>query len=280
MSVDPTHMSQPAAAQPSSPQNPVAPVQGQQGPATSPGVGQPGQGQPVQSQQQPVAGPPQGVTPPAAPVGVSQVDPQRLREQQELAQYRQVVGAMQQHLQEQQGEQEFDNRLTMLLAQAENMPTAEANTFLRNQFKALRGQDKIAFQQQMQAVQGQTYEQLKMAYAPQYAEHLAQTNGLSAEARDELISLGDPDLMYRALPGIKQRYDWFNSQLQQFQQGQVQQARSQEVLAMTQAGLGAFGGQTGGTFQIELDDNMDPDERAMAIYNASVGQPGNYRVRQ
>lgn len=280
MSVDPTHMSQPAAAQPSSPQNPVAPVQGQQGPATSPGVGQQGQGQPVQSQQQPVAGPPQGVTPPAAPTGVSQVDPQRLREQQELAQYRQAIGLLQQQAHEQQGEQRFSDRVTMALARAENMPTSEANSYLRNEFAAIRNEEKIAYQQQMQALQGQTYEQLKMAYAPQYAEHLAKENGLSAEAKNELISLGDPDLMYRALPGIKQRYDAWNAQLHQYTQNQVQQARSQEVLAATQAGLGAFGGQTGGTFQIELDDNMDPDERAMAIYRASTGQPGNYRVRQ
>lgn len=253
------------------------PVAGSQGPVTQ---GQPQvQPQPQQSLANPVPqqAPPQ--TPPAAsPSGpdyearIRQIEADRSREQQELSGYRSTVAQIQQYAEQQQRTNQTNQQIQMMLAQAESMPQAEANTFLRNQMVNIIGQERIAGQQQIQQREQAFQQQLKTVAAPQYADHLAQTMGLSQDARNELVALGDPDLMFRMAPQIKSRYDRLNQQIQQFQGGQQQIARSQEVAAMSQAGLGSFGGQSGiSSFQIEVSD--DPDVRAMQVLHALRNGP-------
>ena len=276
MSVDPTQMSQPAVTQPSATPGSVAPPPVAQAHQVTPGAGQPVQGsQPAPQTAAPVAPGTQPVSPPQ-PQPVAP-DPQRLREQAELNQYRQIMGQIAAQAQQQQENNELDQRLTMITARAESMPVAEANTFLREQMKQIAAQRDAIAQQRIQQREQEFAQRERMLVAPQYADYLVQTLGLPADAKAELLALRDPDLMQNYAPVIKQRYDAWQQQFSQVQQNQVQMARSQEVQAMSQAGLTSFGGQTaGGSMQIEVPD--DPDERAMAILAASEGRPGNYRI--
>jgi hypothetical protein len=275
MSVDPSQMSQSAVTQPSATPGSVAPPSVSQAHQVTPGAGQPVQGsQPASQPQQPVA---QGAQPAPQPVAPRSVpDPERLREQAELNQYRQLMGQLATRAQQEQENSELDNRLTMITARAETMPVQEANTFLKEQMRQIAAQKEASAAQRLQQREQEFAQRERMLVAPQYADYLIETLGLPAEAKQEFLALGDPDLMQRYSGVIKQRYDSWNQRISQYENNQVQMARSQEVQAQSAAGLGSFGGQTaGGSMQIEVPD--DPDERAMAVLAALEGRPGNYR---
>jgi hypothetical protein len=263
MSVDPARIiSQPAAPQPSTPQSPVAPSAPVQG-----GVGAPG----VFSQQpagQPAPQPQPNPTP-QAPVNPNLGDPRVMGLQNEVNQYRGLMTQIQQAAQQNQQDQQLQNQLAMIQATYDNLPAEQAGQYLKTQIQNIVGGVRMSAEQARQQERQQMEMALRQAASgaqPTYLDHLTQAYQLTPEARQELAQLGDPDLMHRMAPVIKQRYDQMQAQLGQYQQNQTQQARSQEVMALSQAGLTHFGGQAGaGDVQLEVSD--DPDERAMQIYD-------------
>jgi hypothetical protein len=203
----------------------------------------------------------------------------RLREQREAEnqRYRQGIQQLEQGFQQQTAQQQEAQERAMILATAENMSAEEGNRYLNQQW-AIRDQRK---QQQMQQAieqeRQQFQQQAKVIAAKPYADHLAQSLGLSEDAKEELLALGDPDLMFQQAPTIKRRYDKWEQERAQWQGQNQQLARSTEVTALRQNGLAQMGGQNGGgTWQLEVSD--DPDEAAMQIYAAQkhieqYGQP-------
>lgn len=273
MSVDASQIQSPANVNTSVNQGTVAPA-----PVTQAYQAVPGSSTPVQGSQ-PASQPQQGVAPQGqeAPVQqptdewrqrYEQEQQRRLQTEQEAGQLRGVVQQIQTVAQQQEQERQFNERMQVALAAADNMPADEARRYITQQTNVILAEQRRQAQQQIQQAQVQAQQMVQRAALPQYADHLATTLGLTPEAKQELLAYQDPDMMYRMAPVIKQRYDAFNQQLQALQGNQVQNARAQEVAAMQNAGFGAMGGQNvGGSFQVEIPDNLDPDERAMRIYN-------------
>lgn len=237
----------------------VAPPQQEREPQVTPGAEpQRQQGQPPQQEQPQVAS---GEQQPSQPEIDYQAQLQREAElrrerEAELRKYQDAIGQVQRYAEEQQENQQLQQRINMTLAHADNLPTSEANTYLRNQMAQLVAQERIRNQQTVQNLTQQHQEAIKQIAAPQYADHLIDSLGLPKEAKDELLALRDPDLMYQQAPVIKQRYDHWEQQ-QQF-------ARTAQAGIMRQNGLGAVGGQgAGASYDIEVSD--DPDERAMQV---------------
>lgn len=260
-------VNQPATQYPSAPVGQVAPPPVAQAHTPVPGSGQPQQqGQPAPQQQQPVAQQPQVDY--AAQLAAREAELQRVSSQNQQLQG--VVAQIQQAAEANQRNQAFNAELQMMLAHADNLPADQAKGYLQSQFQRTLQAEQLRAQQQIQQMQQQAESEKKQIAAPLYAEHLLQANGLPPEAKQELLALGDPELMYRYAPQIKARYDAWNAQISGLQNGQIQQGRTQEVMALQNAGLGSVGGQNGGmTYQLEVSD--DPDEAAMQIYTAMRG---------
>ncbi len=261
--VDSFTINQPATQQPSVPVGSVAPPPVAQAYAPVPGSGQPQQpSQPAQQQpEQPVAQQPEVDY--AAQLAARDAELQRVQAQNH--QMQSVVNQIQQAAEANQRTQAFNAELQMMLAHADNLPADQAKGYLQGQFQQALQKEQMRAQQERQQLQQQYESEKKQIAAPLYADHLLQANGLPPEAKQELLALGDPELMFRYAPQIKARYDAWNAQISGLQNGQVQQARTQEVMAMQNAGLGAVGGQNGGmTYQLEVSD--DPDERAIQLY--------------
>lgn len=264
MVIDPARIvSQPAAQQPSTTPGQVAPPPSVQGAVGAPGVfSQQPVGQPAPQQpQNPV---------PQAPVQPPPVaDPRLGQLQNEVGQYRNLFGQLQQAAQQSQQDQQLSNQLAMIQATYDSLPADQAGTYLKNQVMGLLGGVRMQSQQEVQQVRQQMEGALRQAVSgaqPTYLDYLTETFQLSPDARKELAQLGDPDVMYRMAPTIKAYHDREAQWKAQSQQGQVQLGRSQEVAALAQAGLTAFGGQSGtGEWTLEVSD--DPDEKAMQIYN-------------
>jgi hypothetical protein len=264
MSVDPARIIQPAAMQTSTPNGQVAPPSDVQG-----GVGAPGLYAPAINPQPGIVPDGNASVAPATPsidyqAALEAERQARLRIEGETNQYRQMFGEIQRAAAETQQNQQINERIQMITSTANSLPASEAETYMKNQINAILGDVRLSSNQQIQQIKAENDAMMRVVAAPTYADHLAQQLQLSPEAKEELVALGDPDLMYKMAPQIKQRYDRFNTQLAQYQQGQTQIARTQEVAALSQAGLGAFGGQTaGGSYQLEVSD--DPDEAALQI---------------
>lgn len=273
---DQQFLQSPATVQPSAPVGSVAPPPVAQAYEQVPGSGQPPQqAQPGQQPQQPATPPtPSGPSVEDIQRQLDQERSERLRAQQEINQFRGAFQQLQGAAQEQERSRQFDQRMQVVLAAAANMNQAEADNYIKQQSRAILSEQQQAIQQQAQQQIQQANMVAQQAAAPQYAAYLAQQLGLSDRGRDRLVSLGDPNLMYQQAQAIKADEDYYGAQLAQFQQGQVQQGRTQEVLAMQNAGLGAIGGQQTGTFQVDIPDNLSADERAIQIYNYTKYGPG------
>jgi hypothetical protein len=270
---DRTQGTQPAATnQSSSTPGSVAPPRVEQDGVT-PGVDQnaqnpkPGYLQvPTIAQGQPEQQQPQQATQPAEDLAAQLARERQERErlQNETRQYQAAINQVRQYAETQQQTQAQQQQIDMILAQADAMPSSEGAAYLRNQMRTLIQQQQLAAHQQIQQREQQFEQERKILAAPAYADYLMESMQIPAEAKQEILALQDPELMYRMAPQIKQRYEQFNNQLAQFQQGQQQLARSQEVNALRQNGLTAVGGQgAGASYDIEVSD--DPDERAMQI---------------
>lgn len=261
-------VNQPATQYPSAPVGQVAPPPVAQAHTPVPGSGQPQQqGQPAQQQQQPVAQQPQVDY--AAQLAQREAELQRVAAQNQQLQG--VVTQIQQAAEANQRSQADQQRWTMALAHADNLPADQARGYLEREHQAILQAERIRTQQERQQLQQQYESEKKVIAAPLYADHLMQANGLPPEARAELIAFRDPEVMYQQAPLLKARYDAWNAKLATLQNGQVQQGRTQEVMALQQAGLGSVGGQNGGmTYQLEVSD--DPDVAAMQIYEAMRGR--------
>lgn len=260
---------QPAAAtQSSSTPGSVAPPRNEQEQGQTPGAVQ-GQENRQPADPNPQVAQGQGEQPETPPqpdyrAQYEQERQERLRRDQELNQYRQTVSQIQQYAQDQQQNQQLQQQVQMMLAHADNLPSSEASSYLKNQVTNMLAQQRIQAQQQVQQVRQESEQQVRQIAAPQYADHLIQSLGIPAEARQELLNLRDPDLMYQQAPIIKQRYDQWEQQKSEWERQQQQLGRTQEVNALRQNGLASIGGQgAGGTVELEVSD--DPDERAMQV---------------
>jgi hypothetical protein len=274
---DSSNFNQPANVSPSVNAGQVAPPTFPQEQPQVPGAVNPQVlGQPAQQQPEPAA-PQQPQVDYAAQLAAREAELQRIQSQNQQLQG--VVSQIQRAAEENQQAQAFNQELTMMLAHADNLPADQARSYLQNQFQQTIQRERVRNQQQFQQFQQQAEQEKKAIAAPLYADHLLQANGLPPQAKEELLALGDPDLMFRMAPQIKARYDAWNAQIAGVQQSNVQVARAAEVQALQNAGLGAIGGQNTGTFQVEIPDDMDPDERAMLIDDYQRYGPG-YQPRR
>lgn len=261
---DSFQVNQPATQYPSAPVGTVAPPPVAQAHTPVPGSGpQQPQGQPAPQPQQPVAQQPQVDY--AAQLAAREAELQRVAAQNQ--QLQSVVGQIQQAAEANQRNQQFNAELQMMLAHADNLPADQAKGYLQTQFQRTLQAEQLRAQQQIQQMQQQAEQEKKAIAAPLYADHLVQANGLPAEAKAELLALRDPELMFNYAPVLKARYDAWNAQFAGVQNNQLQQGRTQEVMAMQNAGLTSVGGQNGGmTYQLEVSD--DPDVAALQILQA------------
>jgi hypothetical protein len=185
--------------------------------------------------------------------------------EQQNQQFNQVFQQIQQHTEQQRIEEESRQRIQAIVARAESMAPGEASTYMREQMLQVQRQEQQARDVAIQQTRQQAQQAIKMAAMPQYADHVVETMKLPPEAKQELLSLGDPDLMFRQAPVIKQRYEQMEQLRQQIQQSSQQSLRAGEVNAMRQNGLTNIGGQAASGFNME-NLPSDPTERAMAIY--------------
>jgi hypothetical protein len=264
------HVNQPATQYPSAPVGSVAPPPVAQAHTPVPGSGQPQpQGQPAPQQQQPVAQQPQI----DYAAEIARRDAELQQERSRSQQLQGVVSQIEQAAQANQRNQQFNAELQMMLAHADNLPADQAKGYLQSQFQRTLQAEQMRAQQERQQLEQRYESEKKQIAAPLYADHLLQANGLPPEARQELLALGDPELMYRYAPQIKARYDAWNAQIAGLQNGQLQQNRTQEVMALQNAGLGSIGGQNGGMeYQIEVSD--DPDVAALQVLQHLRSQRG------
>lgn len=267
--ITPAQVVQPAGQQVSDPNGQVAPPSGAQA-----GVGTPGLFQQQQPNPQPGVQPQQNngqqQSQPAAqapsydPSALERERQARLQAEQQANQFQQTLGQIQQFAQQQQQDSQLAERLQLIVARANAMPQEDANKFLVDSMRGVVGEVRMTEAQLRQQENQQAQMALRSVSAPVYAEHLGKELGMTPEAVEELKAIGDPDQMFRQAKTIKARYDGWAAERAQFQNGQVQNARTQEVQAMSNAGLGSFGGQTaGGDYQLNVSD--DPDVAAMQI---------------
>lgn len=261
---DSFQVNQPATQYPSAPVGTVAPPPVAQAHTPVPGSGQPQpQGQPAPQPQQPVAQQPQVDY--AAQLAAREAELQRERAQNQ--QFQGVLSQIQQAAEANQRSQQFNAELKMKIAHAQNLPHDQVDGYLEREFQAMLQAERMRAQQQQQQLEQRYEAEKKQIAAPLYADHLVQANGLPAEAKAELLALRDPELMFNYAPVLKARYDAWNAQFAGVQNNQLQQGRTQEVMAMQNAGLTSVGGQNGGmTYQIEVSD--DPDVAALQILQA------------
>jgi hypothetical protein len=192
----------------------------------------------------------------------------RLQRERESSQYRQAFGQLQAMAAQQQQNQALHNHINMILATSENMSAQEGSNYLRNQMLTLTQQQQNAMQQMLQQREQAFDQERKALAAPSYVDHLVTTLGFSEQdkelARQELLALRDPDLMYQQAPALKARYDAMNKRLSGLSTGQQQLARTAEVNQIRQNGLANMGGQMGsGSYQLEVSD--DPDIAALQV---------------
>lgn len=256
---------------PSEGQGQVAPTQ-----PTQPYVSVPGQA-PVQESYQPVD-PNTQVEPQASPAPtvdyqaqLRELEAERTRLRQQNEQYGQVFQQIKQHTEQESAEKERNERIQAIVSTAESMTPGEASTYMRNQMINMQRQEGVAREQAIQRERMQAQQMITQAVMPQYADHIIQSLGLPAEAKQELLSLGDTELMYRQGPALKARYDQMEQLRQQVNQSTQQQSRSNEVNAMRQNGLTSIGGQAASGFNPnELPS--DPTEKAQVLYEQMMAR--------
>lgn len=270
----------PATTEESSPtQGQVAPPRVEQDQGVAPGAGQDQpQRQPAPQQGQPVAsGNQQSQQQAETPASSQQERDYRAEWERERAarerlqgqtrEYQNVISQVQQYAANQQENQALQNQVNMILATADNMPSSEGTQYLRNQITNLVGQTRLSSQQQLQQREQQHQQEIRTVAAGPYADHLITSMGIPPEAKQELLNLGDPDLMFRQAPVIKERYDKMTQMQAAWEAYQQQQGRSQEVNRLRENGLANVGGQSAGAaYEIDIDDG-DPDVAAMQILN-------------
>lgn len=259
---DSFQVSQPATQYPSAPVGTVAPPPVAQAHTPVPGSG------PQQQQGQPAPQPQQPDTVQQAQIDyaaeLARRDAEIQRVNTEKQQLQGVVSQIQQAAEANQRNQQDQERWNLALAHADNLPAEQARAYLAREHQSIIQSERIRAQQYAQQIEQQKEAEKKQIAAPLYADHLVQANGLPAEAKAELLALRDPELMFNYAPVLKARYDAWNAQFSGVQNNQLQQARTQEVMALQNAGLGSIGGQNGGMeYQIEVSD--DPDTAALQI---------------
>jgi hypothetical protein len=271
---DNAQFSSPAAAQNSINQGQVAPTPVVQSPSVTPGAFPQVQGgQPAPGQQQ-VATPPSGPSAEELQRQLEQERQLRLQRDQQVQQFQQGFTQLQAAASAQERERKLQERMNVMLAAASNMTPDESNRYIAQQTQALIAERDREAQYALEQERQQSQQMIRQAAIPEYVNHLVSSVGLSERGREKLLALGDPEQMYKMAQIYKADEDYMQQQIAQLQGGQVQNLRSQEVLAMQNAGLGAVGGQNTGTFQVEIPDDMDPDERAMLIYDYQKYGPG------
>jgi hypothetical protein len=250
------HPSAPGSVAPPQPERSDVPP----GAVPQPQPSQPGQPVAPVAQDAPPSAPPQNDL--AAQLARERAERERL--QNETRQYQQAINQVQQYAQQQQQTQQLQNQVNMILATADTMSSSDGAQYLRNQITNMIAQQQIEAQRALQQRDQQFDQERRQIAAPLYADHLIESLGIPPEAKQELLALKDPDLMYQMAPQIKARYEQFNQQLAQYQQGQQQLARSHEVNELRNNGLTNIGGQgAGASYDLEVSD--DPDTRAMQI---------------
>lgn len=234
---------------------------------------------PVQDPYQPVVSDTPIESPQAAPAApavdyearLREAEAERARLRQQNEQYSTVFQQIKQHSEREQQEKERNERIQAIVSTAESMAPGEASTYMRNQMLNLQRQEQVAREQAVHQERARAEQAIKMAALPQYADHIIQSMGLPAEAKQELLSYGDPDLMYRQSGALKARYDQLAQLRQQIAQSSQQTARTNEVNAMRQNGLTSIGGQAASGFNPN-DLPADPDDRALAIYEQMLAR--------
>ena len=144
------------------------------------------------------------------------------------------------------------------------MPAQDAWRYIQEENRKLREELVRDAEQREQQIKRQLA-------APMYIDYLVQQHGLPAEAKQELMAIGDPDIAARYAPQLKARYDQFG----QLQQQIHQLSRTQQAERLQQSGVGMVGGTTPPGGNVQLPD--DPDDRALAILHQL--NAGTYQQR-
>lgn len=225
-------------------------------------VGQPTQDQAqVDSQQQPSDQQP------------TQPDPrdERLRSlESELNQARSVISQVQNWAQteadnrrQQQMQQQYSQRIQNARQVADGMGSREGADYLARESIAAQNELFRAMQEERQRLQQQMEQRERTLGTPMYAQHIARQAGLPEDAVDELLALGDPNLMQRYLPHIQRRHQ----EQQQLKQQLESLARNQQANQIVQQGGGSSGQGTIAPQSMPNLDDMDPMDKARVIYN-------------
>lgn len=193
-----------------------------------------------------------------ADLDAQRTEAERLRgTMQQVQHWAEQTSAQQQEQQFQAGLHQHEQEI---YRRAENMAPAEAYSYIQQENAKIRQALMDRTNQVQQYAQQQIQQVQRTAATPLYIDHIAKTNGLSEEAKQELIAYGDPDIAARQAPIVKQRYD----QIANLQDQLNQLSRSRQAGQLQASGVGMVGGT--GVQNVPTDLSADPDIKAMQIY--------------
>jgi flagellar biosynthesis GTPase FlhF len=160
-------------------------------------------------------------------------------------------------------EAEANRRRREIMEQAGRMPVRESNQFIEKEIAKLESDYQRQLQEREQMAQQEKMQLARQLATPLYIDELVRQHGLPPEAKERLMSFGDPDVAAKQLPWIKQEYD----HIQNLQNQLNQLSRTQRSGYLQEQGLGMVGGTSAVQSGYDIPDNVDPDTRAMLILN-------------
>ena len=197
------------------------------------------------------------------------IDPERYRHlEQQNQQYQrtlQQIGswASQQEAarQRQQIQDRYHQRIAQAKSTALNMSPQEAIDYMARQQEDITREFFGLMSQAEQAMEQRVQQERQILGTPLWVKALVQQANLPELAEQELLALGDPRLIERQLPIVRQRYE----QNRQLQERLDQMARQMQANQLVQNGAGIAGG-TIAPQSAAIPADADPDTKAMLIY--------------
>lgn len=243
-------------------------------PTASDPAGAEGQAPPVSPSAAPEPG--QNSTPPEENIDYRSLSEQYQREAQEAqqraaqneSQVTRIKSGLEQYLtqqQEQQRQAQYQQRVRDMTSRANTMQQDDAERYIHSETQNIIGEFQNAIVQERQQAAMREQQIARTLGAPLYIEKLVKDNGLPAEARDDLMAYGDPDLAERVgVPQLKRYYQ----QKKDWEERLTQASRSQQAQQRAQSGLNHLGGNNPpATPAFEVPEGLSAEQRATWIYD-------------
>jgi hypothetical protein len=188
---------------------------------------------------------------------------ERQRLQQTLGEVERGFQQIQQQNQQQAETQAFQQRKAQILQAAGSMRQDEADRYISSQMDSLYNEFQSRTQNLQQTLEQRQMQVLRQVATPLYIDELVRKNNLPAEAREQLMQFGDPDIAQRQVPFIKQQYE----ERKKLEERLEQLARTQQANDQVQQGVNRLGGYNAASGSgMDIPEGLTGDERALYIY--------------